>query len=94
MSRERLSESDVTARLETLSGWMRRNETIVRRYEFLNFSEALEFVNRVGEIAENFDHHPDITFGWGYAEILFTTHDAGGLTALDFDLAGKVDEIR
>lgn len=93
MSRERLSDSDIATRLETLRGWSRRGEALVKRFEFLNFNGALQFVNKVGEIAENFDHHPDITFGWGYAEIVFTTHDAGGITALDFDLAAKTEEI-
>lgn len=93
MSRERLSDSDIGARLEALSGWSRKGDAIVKRFEFLNFAAALEFVNKVGEIAENFDHHPDITFGWGYAEVLFTTHDAGGVTGLDFDLAEKTEGI-
>lgn len=93
MARERLSETEVTTRLEALTGWSRKGEALVKRFEFLNFAAALEFVNKAGEIAENFDHHPDITFGWGYAEVLFTTHDAGGITPLDFDLAAKINEI-
>jgi 4a-hydroxytetrahydrobiopterin dehydratase len=64
-----------------------------RRYEFANFAEALAFVNRVGEIAEAADHHPDITFGWGYAEISTTTHDRNGITDVDFALASKIDAL-
>lgn len=93
MSRERLAESDINDRLEALEGWSRKGDALVKKFEFLNFATALEFVNKTGEIAENFDHHPDITFGWGYAEVLFTTHDAGGITQLDFDLAQKINEI-
>lgn len=93
MSRERLSESEIGRRLASLDGWTAREGALVKRFEFLNFGSALAFVNKVGEIAENFDHHPDITFGWGYAEVLFTTHDSGGITANDFELAEKVAEI-
>jgi 4a-hydroxytetrahydrobiopterin dehydratase len=64
---------------------------LTKRYEFANFAAALEFVNRVGEIAERHDHHPDITFGWGYVEIALTTHDRGGLTAFDFAVAKEID---
>jgi Pterin-4a-carbinolamine dehydratase len=53
----------------------------------------LAFVNRVGEIAESMDHHPDIKFGWGYAKISTTTHDRGGVTDVDLALAGKIDAI-
>ena len=62
-------------------------------FNFKNFAESLAFVNKVGEIAESQDHHPDITFGWGYAEFQITTHDAGGLTRKDFALAKKIEAI-
>jgi 4a-hydroxytetrahydrobiopterin dehydratase len=61
-----------------------------RRFEFGNFAESLDFVNRIGVIAETENHHPDITFGWGYAEIAFTTHDRGGITDVDFALAKRL----
>jgi 4a-hydroxytetrahydrobiopterin dehydratase len=93
MGREKLSAEEIADRLAGLEGWRVRDESLVKRFEFVNFGAALEFVNEVGAVAEDLDHHPDITFGWGYAEILFTTHDAGGITALDFDLAAKVDLI-
>ena len=93
MAREKLSAEEIVGRVSALDGWRTKDDSLVKRFEFLNFGAALEFVNKVGEIAENLDHHPDITFGWGYAEILFTTHDAGGLTALDFDSAAQVDQI-
>jgi 4a-hydroxytetrahydrobiopterin dehydratase len=48
-------------------------------------------VNKVGALAEEADHHPDIKLGWGYAEFALTTHDRGGLTDFDFDLARKID---
>ena len=64
-----------------------------RRWKFDNFAGALAFVNKVGELAETADHHPDITFGWGYAEIELTTHDSGGVTDVDVALAAKIDKL-
>ena len=64
-----------------------------RRFRFKNFREALTFVNRVGELAEEQGHHPDIGFGWGYAEISVWTHKINGLTESDFIFAAKVDAL-
>jgi 4a-hydroxytetrahydrobiopterin dehydratase len=64
-----------------------------RKFSFRNFREALAFVNRVGEIAEEQGHHPDVAFGWGYAEVTVFTHKIDGLTQNDFILAAKVDEL-
>ena len=62
-----------------------------RVFKFKNFREALGFVNRVGELAEEQGHHPDISFGWGYAEVTVFTHKIDGLTESDFVFAAKVD---
>ncbi len=64
-----------------------------RVFRFKNFREALSFVNRVGELAEEQGHHPDISFGWGYAEITIFTHKIDGLTESDFIFAAKVDAL-
>lgn len=64
-----------------------------RRFRFKNFREALGFVNRVGDLAEEQGHHPDIGFGWGYAEISVWTHKIDGLTESDFIFAAKVDAL-
>jgi 4a-hydroxytetrahydrobiopterin dehydratase len=64
-----------------------------RRFRFKNFLEALRFVNRVGELAEEQGHHPDVSFGWGYAEITVWTHKIDGLTESDFILAAKIDAL-
>ena len=62
-----------------------------RPFKFKNFREALGFVNRVGELAEEQGHHPDISLGWGYAEVTVFTHKIDGLTESDFVFAAKVD---
>ncbi len=86
---------DVRSGLDALQGWgLTKNGTAIsKRFTFKNFKEAWSFVEKVGVLAEAENHHPDITFGWGYAEILFTTHAIGGLHANDFIMARMVDNI-
>lgn len=93
MERKKLSADEIRAGLEDLNGWQAENDNLKKRFSFANFAEALEFVNKAGEIAERRDHHPDIYFGWGYAEFSITTHDAGGITAFDFALAKEIENI-
>ncbi len=93
MERRKLNENEISKKLETLNGWKSVENKLHKRFEFSNFAESLTFVNRVGQIAEKHDHHPDITFGWGYAEIFITTHDRGGITDIDFLIAGETDSI-
>lgn len=93
MERRKLSQAEVAEKLVDLEGWIADGDVIKRRFKFANFAESLDFVNKVGAIAEEADHHPDITFGWGYAEIATTTHDRGGVTDVDLALARKVDDL-
>jgi 4a-hydroxytetrahydrobiopterin dehydratase len=88
-----LSDSDLESNLEKLPEWSVDGKVLRRRFEFSNFAESLAFINKVGVIAEEADHHPDIFFGWGYAEVTLTTHDRGGITDLDFEVASKIDGI-
>ena len=64
-----------------------------KEFKFKNFLESQKFINEVGKIAENEGHHPEITFGWGYAKVNITTHAIEGLSENDFILAAKIDEI-
>jgi 4a-hydroxytetrahydrobiopterin dehydratase len=93
MERRLLNNDDIAAGLADLNGWKVKKDKLSKKYAFANFAESLAFVNRVGEIAESMDHHPDIKFGWGYAKISTTTHDRGGVTDVDLALAGKIDAI-
>jgi 4a-hydroxytetrahydrobiopterin dehydratase len=93
MERKILDPDELTASVADLKGWSTDGTWLKRRYDFKNFAESLAFVNRVGDLAENADHHPDITFGWGYAEFALTTHDRGGVTDVDIALARKIDAI-
>ena len=93
MERRKLSEEEVKTALASLAGWEFDEDKIEKKFKFGNFAEALAFVNKVGEIAEAADHHPDISFGWGYAEIETTTHDRDGVTDHDLELAKQIDAI-
>lgn len=93
MNRSKLTEDEIAKKLRNLGGWSVKDKWLKRKYEFKNFAKSLEFVNQVGEIAEEADHHPDITFGWGYVNIELTTHDTGGLTERDFDVASKIEVL-
>ena len=81
-----------------VDGWdILKNEKnifyLYKKYEFKNFLESQIFINKIGEISEKEGHHPDISFGWGYAEIKITTHAIEGLSENDFILAAKIDQI-
>lgn len=93
MPRKKLDETEIKEKLNELNDWKVDGVNLKKRYKFENFAEALEFVNQAGKIAERRDHHPDITFGWGYAQFFITTHDSGGLTENDFALAREIDKI-
>jgi 4a-hydroxytetrahydrobiopterin dehydratase len=71
--------------------WERAGEALVRTFTFPDFATALAFVVRMGCWAEKHDHHPDVELGWGRARLLWTTHDAGGITQLDLDGAEASD---
>lgn len=81
--------------LRALPDWQLSTDgnSILRRYSFKNYKEAYDFVTKVSGIAEAQNHHPDIRFGWGYAEICFTTHTTGGLHMNDFVMAARVNEL-
>jgi len=86
----RLDEAEIARRLAGLAGWERRGDEIRRTFEFADFKAALAFVNRVGELAEAMNHHPDIDVRYSRVTLALTTHDAGGLSARDFELADRI----
>lgn len=75
-------------------GWRVLDEQrLEKEFKFPDFRHALDFVNRIGEVAEQQNHHPDIYFTWGQARIQISTHKINGLTESDFILAAKIDEL-
>ncbi len=77
--------------MEQPAGWEPAEGKITRTYKFAGFKEALAFVNRVGELAEAADHHPDILILYNKVRLTLSTHSAGGLTEKDFSLARQID---
>jgi 4a-hydroxytetrahydrobiopterin dehydratase len=89
---EKLDAAVVDAWLAKHPGWERSGPAaITRRFTFPDFATALAFTVRVGLWAEKHDHHPDVALGWGKASVLWSTHDAGGVTQLDLDAAEACD---
>jgi len=90
---ELLSDSEIEDRLRD-SAWRREGDEIVRDWKFGDFSEAMAFVNRVAEAAEEANHHPDIlVHGWNKVRLSLTNHSAGGLTEPDFQMASRFDGL-
>jgi len=84
--------------LKKINGWEVKNKNnsyfLEKNYKFKNFKISQLFVNEVGKIAETESHHPDIHFGWGYAQVIIFTHAIKGLAESDFILASKIDQIK
>ena len=91
--RKLLSDAEIAARLEEVPTWTRVGSAITRSWEFEDFPQALAFINKVGALAEAMNHHPDIVNSWDKVTLTLTTHDRGGLTELDFELAKKIDAL-
>ena len=90
--------SEIHKYLKKVDGWdVKENQSksfyLIKEFKFKNFLESQDFVNKVGKIAEKEGHHPDISFGWGYAKIIIFTHSIKGLAESDFILAAKVDQL-
>lgn len=87
------SAAQTKAALRFLPDWTKKGSTIMRTFQFRDFSTAIEFVNAVARLAERESHHPDIDIRWNKVTLSLTTHDEGGLTEKDFDLAMKADQL-
>jgi 4a-hydroxytetrahydrobiopterin dehydratase len=94
MSQETLSQQDIETRLASLhAGWTGTAEKLERSIEFADFPTAVEFINRLAPRCEAMDHHPDLALHWRWVDVVLSTHSAGGVTELDAELAGIVDEV-
>ena len=92
------SEEEIKSYIVKLKDWSyKKNDQnhfyLSKDFKFKNFLESLSFINKVSEISENEGHHPDLKFGWGYANVVISTHAINGLAESDFGLAAKIDEI-
>jgi 4a-hydroxytetrahydrobiopterin dehydratase len=88
-----LSDTEIDERLDG-TDWRREGDEIVRDWKFADFAEAMTFVNRVAEAAEDANHHPDIlVHGWNKVRLSLTNHSEGGLTEPDFAMAARFDAL-
>lgn len=90
---ELLGEDEIDALLRDLPGWEREGQAIVKAYDRGDFAGSVEFVRRLAEPAEAMDHHPDLSISWSEVRVSLATHSAGGLTARDFELARRIDQL-
>ena len=90
---EKLTHAEIIQQLDVLPHWQLENQQLRRTYTFENFVEAVEFVNRLVEPAETAGHHPDLAISYNQVTVSLTTHDAGGLTQKDFDLARTISQL-
>lgn len=88
----KLSAAQIKSARAALPDWSQAGRTITRTFQFKDFAAAIKFVNAVAKIAEGAWHHPDIHVRWNQVTLVLTTHDRGGLTAQDFELAHRFDQ--
>ena len=90
--------SEIHKYLKKVDGWDVKSDHnkcfyLIKDFKFENFEKSLKFINKIGNIAEEENHHPDISFGWGYCKVKIFTHAIKGLAESDFILAAKIDKI-
>jgi 4a-hydroxytetrahydrobiopterin dehydratase len=88
-----LTDKEVVLRLKAVPGWSKRDQAILRTFEFKGFSNSITFVNRIARKAQKLNHHPDIDIRFDKVTLKLTTHDEGGITEKDFSLARQCDEV-
>ena len=88
-----LSTSEVDQALQKLPGWSRQGKAVERVFQFGNFLEAMEFVNKIAVAAEAANHHPDITISYNKVTLSLVAHDSGGVTQRDIRMAGKINDV-
>lgn len=86
-----LSAEEIESRLASLPGWRAEESVLVREFKFPSYLAGIEFVRALAEEAEAMNHHPDLSVGWRRVVVTMSTHSAGGITTLDFELAEKAD---
>lgn len=88
-----LSDEEIDAKLAGLDGWRRRGDAIAKEFACGDFVGSVKFVDSLVAPAEEMGHHPDLELSWDKVTVTISTHSEGGLTAADFELAGKVDAL-
>jgi len=90
-----LDKEEIAEKLSKLNNWLLETNQIAKQYQFKDFAESLKFVNKVGNVAEEMDHHPDIFIhSWNKVKITISTHSEGGITNKDFQLAEIIEGLK
>ncbi len=87
----KLSPTQITEKLKTLPGWEHKGEAIAKQYKFKEFMDGIRCIDRIAEIAEKMDHHPDIAINYTRITFTLSTHDQGGITEKDFKLGEAIE---
>ncbi|MFQ5664273.1 MAG: 4a-hydroxytetrahydrobiopterin dehydratase [Terriglobia bacterium] len=88
-----LSDAEVRNKLGSLPGWQLKGKAIEKKYELISFLPAIQFVQKLAELAEAEQHHPDITINYNAVTLKLSTHSQGGVTEKDLELAGKIEKL-
>ena len=89
----KLSEQDILNELTRLDGWEFKDNALRKTLTFDSYMDSIDFINRLAEIAEENNHHPDMVVGWCKIDIAFTSHDQGGVTTACIDMAKKTESV-
>ena len=90
---ERLDDDQISSRLGELDGWERDGDAIAKTFKRDDFVGSVKFVDEIVQPAEDMGHHPDVSISWNEVRVSITTHSEGGLTANDFELAKRIDDL-
>ena len=90
--RTKLSDLEIRRALGTLPGWTRKGEALNKAYSFARFADGIRFVQQVAEVADRMNHHPDIDIRYTRISFSLSTHDAGGITQRDLELASAIEQ--
>ena len=88
-----LNQTEIDQKIQTLPQWQQQDQTITRTFKFKNFVQAIDFVNKLVKPAEAAQHHPDLEISYNKVTVSLTSHDAGGLTQKDFDMAQTISKL-
>jgi 4a-hydroxytetrahydrobiopterin dehydratase len=88
-----LDQDTVRHALQRLEGWQLEDQAIVREWRFASFRDAIDFLNEVADLADEADHHPDLWNSYATVRVRLTSHDVGGVSQRDLDLAARIDEV-
>lgn len=88
----KLSDLEIQRALGGLTGWSRRGDALTKTFTFATFAEAIAFVDRIAKLADAKQHHPDIDIRYTKVTLVLSTHDAGGITEKDLELAGAIEQ--